>query len=175
VLSNGSNGSSTIVQDDGYILFESKVSSHLGLIRIDRNYKLVVVYLYRLDDPQPIPPWNIYSLPGTLPCNDCSNNNNGGNTGERPVTYEGAGGFLSNPIPNPSSTQVRIEYRLPPLAKKSTLQIYNTTGILINSFPLKKEEQSLIIDVREMISGTYFYYVSTEAGVSSAKKMLVVK
>ncbi len=163
-----------IAQDDGYVIFESKSLSDLGVIKVDNGYKLVETQYIMENQIPKTTAWNIYSLPGTLPCNDCTNNNNG-NTGERPITFEGTGGFLSNPIPNPSSTEVSIGYKLPTSSQNASLQIYDVNGVSVKQVKLHAEQRNITIDVHGLTSGTYFYIINTDRGISSAKKMLVIK
>lgn len=132
------------------------------------KYKL---HTYYPDINQPTE-LRIYSLPGTLPCDECSTSN----TGNKPISSDGMQGFmLSDPAPNPSGKETSIAYRLPQSTPGSKLLLFDVNGAVLRSYPLHDSNGSLQIDVSTLPPGHYFYQIKTAVGNSSAKKMLVIK
>jgi len=116
---------------------------------------------------------DVYSLPGSLPCYECSNgvyNGNiaGGNSGERQSS-------LSNPYPNPTNDLTRINYQLPDGVTQGELVFYNTTGIEIKRFKVTSTFSFINVSAKDLPAGTYYYTLQTSAGKSDRKKMVVIR
>lgn len=114
---------------------------------------------------------SVYSLPGTLPCHDCTNgittsimvNNNGTNTGE-----------ISN-YPNPTAEQTTIEYTLPHGSLTADLVFYTIAGKEVKRFTVTNAFHNIIITTADLEAGTYYYQLQTADGFKVGKKMVVVK
>ena len=117
------------------------------------------------------PSISVYSLPGTLPCNLC-----GAGPGLGIANNPGSGNstFLSAPIPNPSSSQVKIEYKLKP-GTSAEIYLFNTTGKLIHTYKVDSTFDYITLDNSDLPSGVYYYKIVTSDMQTSAKKMIVIK
>lgn len=112
----------------------------------------------------------VFSLPGTIPCDVCGNGLGLGKVGK-----ENGTGNISNPIPNPSTNQTRIEYTLPLGTKQGVIDVYNMNGQNVKSYHVDNTFNSLLVDNTEIPAGTYFYYMIAGGIRSDAKKMVIVK
>lgn len=113
----------------------------------------------------------VYSLPGTLPCHDCTNGtttgimtgNNGTNT-ERLMSY-----------PNPTSGLTTIEYVLPQGSVVAELVFYTLTGQEVKRFKVTNAFHNILISTADLDAGTYYYQLQTADGFKATKKMAVLK
>lgn len=105
----------------------------------------------------------VYSLPGTIP------NSLGNGLGLAKKSK------LSEPYPNPSTSEVRIEYSLPNGTNEGIIAIYSTNGVKLKSFKVDRSFKYITVDNSELPTGTYFYNIETNKGLSETKKMLVIK
>lgn len=113
----------------------------------------------------------VYSLPGSIPCQDCTNgtissimtNNNGANEGK-----------ISN-YPNPTLGQVTVEYTLPQGINKADLVFYNTTGQEVKRYKVTNAFHNIIINTADLNAGTYYYQLQSADGIIAGKKMVVLK
>ncbi len=112
---------------------------------------------------------NIYNLPGTLPCDACSGSLGIAKTEEKHTN------ILSNPIPNPSKSDVKITFTLPEGATRGELTIYNTTGQLMKSYTVDNRFGFIIVDDSQFAPGMYYYNLTVNGTVSSSQKMVVIK
>ncbi|MBW7943597.1 MAG: hypothetical protein H3C64_14725, partial [Candidatus Kuenenia stuttgartiensis] len=105
------NGNVLQTIDSGQIDIDDKPVQYVG----NNTYKLIV-YCGKFK-------FCIYSLPGTIPCDKCGNGLGLGKPGKGTTT-----GNISNPVPNPSSSQTTIEYTLPVGATSGVIDVYNMNG-----------------------------------------------
>lgn len=113
----------------------------------------------------------VYSLPGFLPCQDCTNSvvtslvteNNGNKSGN-----------ISN-YPNPNKGETTIEYTLPQGTTTADLVIYNLTGQELKRYKVTNAFHDILISTNELDAGTYYYQIQTTTGFSAGKKMIVIK
>ncbi len=115
---------------------------------------------------------SIYSLPGTIPCNICGSGLGlgvppGGNS-------NGGSSLISNPVPNPSSGSVKIEYSVPP-GTNGTIRVFNTMGKELKNYKVDHNFDYITLDNTELPSGIYYYNLTTSDMQTSAKKMIVVR
>ncbi len=111
----------------------------------------------------------IYSLSGSLPCDACGgptsivkNNSTTTNT-------------LPNAYPNPTSTQITIPYTLTNSDTKGKINIYDINGKILREYNVDNTFEILILDTQEFSAGTYYYNLTSNSGVSDAKKIIVIK
>ncbi len=112
----------------------------------------------------------IYNLPGTLPCNTCSGNGLCVAKNEHPNN-----GIQTQPIPNPSSEQVKITFTLPQGANQGNLVLYNTEGQKIKSFVVDNHFGYIMLDNSKLASGVYYYNIEVNGEISSTQKLVVIK
>ena len=111
---------------------------------------------------------NVYSLPGTMPCGQCSalGVDKPGGSATQAIT-------VSDPVPNPSSGMARINYDLPDNINQATIVFYNMAGQLVRELTLMP--QSRFIDINNSLfkAGLYNYSIRSENIVSDTKTMVV--
>ena len=110
----------------------------------------------------------VYSLPGTIPCDVCGN---GLGLAKEQVKQNG----VSEPIPNPSSGQVKITFTLPDNVKQGQIDIYNMNGQKLKSFKVDRTFGYITVDDSEFPAGMYYYNLIANGEVSTTRKMLVIK
>ena len=113
--------------------------------------------------------WSIYNLPGSLPCATCSGNIAG------IAKVEKSNGIQTQPLPNPSSDQVKITFTLPQGSKNGNLVLYNTNGQKIKSFEVDNRYSFILLNNSDLASGVYYYNIEVDGIVSSTQKMVVIK
>lgn len=110
----------------------------------------------------------VYSLPGTLPCDAC-----GGPTSI--VKNNTTTNTMPNAYPNPTSTQITIPYTLTNNDTKGKINIYDINGKILREYIVDNTFENIILDTQEFSAGTYYYNLTTNSGVSEAKKIIVIK
>ena len=115
---------------------------------------------------------SIYSLPGILPCNDCSNGIVSGliNSGTRESEMG-----ISNSYPNPTNSTTRIDYTFPNGVDQGEIVFYDLQGKEIKRYKVDRTFDHLLISTADIPAGTYFYQLQTSSQVSAGKKMVVIK
>ncbi len=131
-----------------------------------------LAYLWQSSGGISINRTSIYSLPGKLPCNICGSAPGlgvppGGNS-------NGGSSLISNPVPNPSSGSVKIEYSVPP-GTTGTIRVFNTMGKELKNYKVDHNFDYITLDNTELPSGIYYYNLTTSDMQTSAKKMIVVR
>ncbi len=116
-------------------------------------------------------PTSIYSLPGFLPCHDCTN---GVITSMAPNNSDLKKGTISN-YPNPSKGETTIEYELPQGVTNADLVFYAIQGQEVKRFKVSNAFHDIIISTAELDAGTYYYQLQTSSGFKAGKKMVVIK
>ncbi|MBS1584548.1 MAG: T9SS type A sorting domain-containing protein [Bacteroidetes bacterium] len=113
----------------------------------------------------------VFALPGNLPCKQCVNNNN------LNVGHYGpaAAPMLSDPVPNPANGMAMINYTLPAGVADATITLFNTQGQEIRNYKATQGGQNVAIETSTLPQGIYYYSLRTNAGNTTARKMLVVK
>ena len=114
---------------------------------------------------------SVYSLPGTLPCHDCTN---GTITSIMTASGTSQDGKISN-YPNPSAGQTTVEYNLPEGITTADLVFYNITGQEVKRFKVTNAFHDIIISTADLDAGTYYYQILTATGFNAGKKMVVIK
>jgi hypothetical protein len=81
--------------------------------------------------------------------------------------------ILSNPVPNPASSTVRINYALPYLLDDTRLIIYNALGQRSADILMENISGSVVFNVDGWRPGLYYYTIAGSFGTSSAKKLII--
>ena len=110
----------------------------------------------------------VYSLPGTIPCDVCGNGLGLANEKVKP-------NGVSEPMPNPSSGQVKITFTLPENVQQGQIDIYNMNGQKLKSFKVDRTFGYITVDDSEFPAGMYYYNLIANGEVSTTRKMLVIK
>lgn len=102
---------------------------------------------------------NIYSLPGKL------------NTAISGLNQSGVQNLKV--YPNPATDVVIVEYLLPESVSTAKLQLLDSNGRTIKSFNVDGHSDHLSLNVNELVSGVYHYFIQYDNSRSVAKKLIV--
>jgi len=81
---------------------------------------------------------------------------------------------LSQNVPNPTKNGTSISYYLPKNAQTASIEIYNISGQLVRTLPLReKGNGTATLSSSELPSGTYVYKMTTDGKVMGSKKMVI--
>lgn len=81
---------------------------------------------------------------------------------------------LSQNVPNPTRNGTSISYYLPDNAKTASIEVYNISGQLVKSLPLREKGNGTIkLSDSDLPSGTYVYKMTTDGKVTGSKKMVI--
>jgi len=81
---------------------------------------------------------------------------------------------LAQNVPNPTKNGTSISYYLPKSAKTASIEVYNISGQLVKSLPLREKGNGTItLSGSELQSGTYVYSMITDGKVTGSKKMVI--
>ena len=114
----------------------------------------------------------VFSLPGTIPCDVCG----GGTDGALGVTQvEKLKDFSTQPIPNPSSNEVKITFSLPAGASRGELVLFNSNGQKVKTYDVDNRFGFITLDNTQLQAGMYYYNIVANGEVSMTQKMVLVK
>lgn len=119
-------------------------------------------------------PVEVYSLPGVLPCNECT----AGVITGLAQSESNAGipqEFLPNPYPNPTNNYTTITYELPNEVKTGEIVFYNMVGQEVKRFTVSNSFTTLLISANDLAVGTYHYNLVTSKGTIPGKEIMVTK
>ncbi|MEP7127233.1 MAG: T9SS type A sorting domain-containing protein [Chitinophagales bacterium] len=166
-----------IVKEDGTILLEVDSASHANYSNPNLISDFVDVYptpdgtkliLYKKNSG-----YQVYSLPGSLPCHECTDGVFTGNFS--PDNPDRNGSNLSNPFPNPTNNLTRIDYNLPKGINQGDLIFFNTNGAEVKRFNVSNVFSFIYVSANDLPTGTYFFTLRTTLGITEGKKLVVVK
>lgn len=102
---------------------------------------------------------NIYNIPGT-PNAAISNS----------AAYSDI--FLTA-FPNPTTDHIRIAYELPVNVKSATLFLVDSNGRMLRSFQIDGHSDNIALNVSDLSSGIYFYYIEYDKQRTASEKIVV--
>lgn len=114
----------------------------------------------------------VYSLPGALPCSECSNGNLINSIGD---PLRGSSGSLMNAYPDPAKNSTTINYELPDGINQGTIVFYNLQGKQVKTYTVDRTFNSLLVSTADLASGTYFYVLRAGNDYVGSKKMVIIK
>jgi len=96
------------------------------------------------------------------------------------MTYNGVDptgqifGFISNPMPNPSTAGLTINYQLPGNdAGNASFQLFDSRGIMVKELPVTSSAGNIKFNVTDLPAGVYLYRISGNFGNTAIKKLVV--
>lgn len=114
--------------------------------------------------------YEVYSLPGILPCNDCTG---GVISGLSPSAFTYESPQVGNPYPNPTGTELVLPYALPQGNSRGELVVYDAMGAEVKRFEVTNAFSNLLLDVQEFAAGTYYYSIYSNNEIIPGKKFIV--
>lgn len=150
-----------IYNENNNVLLTLNNTQKSEILNINGNFKLIR-FSYPGDTSV------VYSLPGTLPCDAC-----GGPTGI--IKNNSTTNSMPNAYPNPTSTQITIPYKLTNSDTKGKINFYDINGKILREYNVDNTFENLILDTQEFSAGTYYYNLTSNSGISDAKKIIVIK
>ena len=82
--------------------------------------------------------------------------------------------YLSDPVPNPSSGEVIINYIIPESYGSASIVIYSIEGLPVKTIPLDTQQSSVFLPNTDLNGGLYLYSLHSSQGTIT-KKMLIIK
>lgn len=81
---------------------------------------------------------------------------------------------LSQNVPNPTQNGTSISYYVPNHTKTASIEVYNISGQLVKSLPLREKGNGTIsLSGSDLPSGQYIYKMTTDGKVTGSKKMVI--
>ena len=114
----------------------------------------------------------IYSLPGALPCNECSN---GVVLSSVSPIGQGNNGSLMNAYPNPAKNSTTIDYKLPDGVNQGDIIFFDLQGREVKTFTVDGTFNSLLVSTADLAAGTYLYVLRAGGNYVGSKKMVIIK
>ena len=155
-----------------YYIYGAKVINESGsnLLNIDgaqyiyvnktgeSEYKLFAYCFDYSVSPEKV--WtNIYSLTGSL-------------VSSLNISANQPDNFL-NAYPNPATGIIRVDYELPDDIKNARLNILDSSGKTVKNFMVDRHSDHLTLNVNDLSSGIYHYYIEYDYSRTSSKKLIV--
>ncbi|QGY44386.1 T9SS type A sorting domain-containing protein [Maribellus comscasis] len=150
---------SKIINDDGsqIVFIDGALYNYINKTGED-SYKLFS-YCYDFSSFPEVVWTNIYSLPGTAVMNS--------------VVFENSSKIFLDAFPNPASGTLKVNYNLPKDVSEGVLRLYDNSGRPVNHFTVDHFSDHLDLDVSQMGSGVYFYFIEAEGTKSPSQKLVV--
>ncbi|MEI6019694.1 MAG: T9SS type A sorting domain-containing protein [Bacteroidota bacterium] len=114
--------------------------------------------------------WDIYTLPGSLPCIQCSAT---GTTIGRP---EYQGNNSSEPLfyPNPANDQIKLKYDLPKNYKSAEIRVQDMQGKLLETYKVTNDFDFIYVP-SNYNNGLYLYSLVVDGAVIKTEKIILSK
>jgi len=81
--------------------------------------------------------------------------------------------FVSNPYPNPATSQVTFDYNLPEGTQSAVINIHNLLGAKVKEIIISGFNGKTTIDVNDLNDGIYFYSVNVDNEILETKRLVV--
>ena len=120
------------------------------------------------------PHFEIYSLPGTLPCPMTCGGVPAPQTFAQNLNEHNQKS-LNNPYPNPSSSQTHIPYQLPQGEAAGEIVFYDLTGAEVKRYNVDRTFSDLVLSGADLSAGSYYYQLLSPHSKSEGRKLIVIK
>ncbi len=114
-----------------------------------------------------------YRLPGRLQVPCCCSGD---------LLYSGLEGNIASGMgamfqvnPNPFSSEIKLEYRLPEGERLGRITVFDIEGRLIKRFEVSSDFSFVLLKTDELAKGTYLYELSASGGFISGRKAVKVE
>lgn len=81
--------------------------------------------------------------------------------------------FVSNPYPNPASSQVSFDYSLPSGTRQAEINIHNLLGARVKQVFVAGQEGKISFNVQDLNDGIYFYSVKVNNQITETKRLVI--
>ncbi len=82
---------------------------------------------------------------------------------------------ISNPMPNPATSNVSVKHNFTTTPKTASVKIYNMVGTLVKEVKVEGTEGKTQLDVSTLNEGVYFYTLVVNDKLISTKKLIITK
>jgi hypothetical protein len=150
---------SKVINDDGsqIVFIDGALYNYVNKTG-EETYKLFS-YCYNFSVFPEVVWTNIYSLPGTPAVNA--------------VTFDNSSKLNLNAFPNPASNTLKVNYVLPENVREGVLRLFDSSGRSVNEFVVDHFSNHLDLDVSQLESGVYFYFIEADGTISASQKLVV--
>lgn len=81
--------------------------------------------------------------------------------------------FVSNPYPNPATSQVSFDYNLPLGTSSALVSVHNLLGAKVKELELNGVNGKTTVNVNDLNDGFYFYSVSIDNRIVETKRLVI--
>lgn len=151
--------SSSVIDENGNVLLNIAGAEYLYLNQTAEDEIKLFAYCYDYSVFPEIIWTNIYGLPGTQ------------------LPDKSYPGIKIQPeisaYPNPSNDYINLSYKLPSDVKSANLYLMGSNGSLVKVFPVDDHSDFISLDVNQLSSGIYHYFLEYGNIRSITKKIVV--
>jgi hypothetical protein len=113
--------------------------------------------------------YEVYRLPGNLPCTECTQGLITGMTTESEGEEKAAQFY-----PNPASANLKLKYKLPPGAKKAFIKVYDMQGKEVQNMEITNAFDNILLPANYN-NGLYLYSLIVDGVVIKNEKIVLTK
>lgn len=113
----------------------------------------------------------VYSLPGSIPCIDCTN---GIITGYMSTNNENPNSEAARFFPNPANNDLKLQYNIPSTAKDAVIKIFDIQGKLIEELKISPTQDYVLLP-SDYTNGLYVYSLIVDGKVIKNEKIILSK
>jgi hypothetical protein len=82
-------------------------------------------------------------------------------------------GVIMNAYPNPASSSINFDYKLPASVARASIKVTNLLGTIIDNIILEKSEGKISLNVNNLKNGIYFYSLMINNSATITRKFVV--
>ncbi len=165
-----------VFDENGALLFQRDsatiVQTMTGanpMINYDPIYSIGTGAKLKLGIGSPALYHEIYALPGSIPCTECTEGSLG-IVGIQPLTESST--ETAHFFPNPANDQLKLKYTLPVGAQKAEIKIYDLQGKLIDELTITNDFDFIYLP-SDYNSGLYLYTLLVDGKVIKTEKIIL--
>lgn len=148
-----------IVNESGTVLQTIDGAEYLYVVKTGDAENKLLAYCYDFSvSPEKV--WtNIYNLPGIYT--------------SATVLAQNTDEVLINAYPNPATDIIRLDYELPVSVKSASMSLIDNNGRTVKNYQIDGHSDHIALNVNDLPSGVYHYFVEYGNQRSSSKKIVV--
>ena len=151
---------SRLINENGNVMLSIPGAGFTSVIETGNDGKKFLVYIY---DYSVIPyrtQTQVYALP---------------ESSTKSENLYSSSFSLNDPFPNPAGSVVHIPVRLPPGIRSGSIELYDSRGNKVLSYPFTESMQNLVLPTHHLSPGTYIYHLESAKGRSPSKKIVITQ